>query len=458
MPRVSCLKSVAIVRTPRVKQVEGMFDVPPAERSEVRFEVSLPLEERDWRIGLIVGPSGCGKSTLARELFGAALVSGFAWPEDKSIVDAFPRGMGIKDIVGLLSSVGFSSPPSWLRPFRALSNGEQFRVTIARALAERPDLAVIDEFTSVVDRTVARIGSAAVARTIRRGGAGMERRRFVAVSCHYDIIDWLAPDWTYDPAAGEFQWRCLPEDVCGSWSVVRCAGPGSSADHGRRTTDGFRPAIQLEIARVHREAWRLFKPHHYLSSELHKGAKCFVAFVREESREEILEEASTSDPAICERTHADVRCALEPESGLASSRADLRAAAFASVIHRPDSQGGFWAEHRTVCLPDFQGVGIGNALSEFVAALFVATGKRYCSRTSHPAMIRHRARSPLWTMHEPPAFGARHSGKYRAFNRSAALERLTAGFRFIGPPNHAAARQFGIVPAMRHREFTAAKT
>lgn len=66
--------------------------------------------------------------------------------------------MGIKDIVGLLSSVGFSSPPSWVRPFRVLSTGEQFRVTMARTLAEMPDLAVVDEFTSVVDRTVARPG------------------------------------------------------------------------------------------------------------------------------------------------------------------------------------------------------------------------------------------------------------------------------------------------------------
>jgi hypothetical protein len=437
MPKVTCLKSVPVVHTPRVKQLEGMFDVPPAERSARRWEVELPLEDRDWRIGLVVGPSGCGKTTLARELFPGSLVEGFAWPADKSIVDAFPSGLGIQEISGLLSSVGFSSPPSWLRPFGALSNGEQFRVTIARALAEQPDLAVIDEFTSVVDRTVARIGSAAIARTIRRSN-----RRLVAVTCHYDIIDWLDPDWIYDPAAGEFEWRCLRR----ASERREEASPGEST-FGGACLYARRPAIALEIARVHRTAWRLFKPHHYLSGELNKSAKCFVAFVEdgvEESKgSKSGEEASPIQaPLAGNVAMRSVDAADQPV--IASSR---RPAAFTAVLHAPDARGGYWREHRTVCLPDFQGVGIGNALSEFVAALFVATGKRYCSRTSHPAMTRHRATSKLWRRTKAASFGSKQTGSCTGFNRSAALDRLTAAFRFIGPPNFEAAQKFGIIPA-----------
>src|SRR5579872_1425942 len=312
--KINVLRTTKIVRTPRVQQLEGMFDVPPAEQSEVRWQATLPLEAApggDWRIGLIVGPSGCGKSTLARELFPKGLIDGFEWPGDKSIVDAFPPCMGIKEVVGLLSSVGFSSPPSWLRPFRALSNGEQFRVTIARALAERPELAVIDEFTSVVDRTVARIGSAAIARTIRRVSPGGPVRRLVAVSCHYDIIDWLAPDWVYDPAAGEFQWRCLPGTrtgaaLCETTRTTNFETTCAAIEAQHRACCFAHPPIELEIARVHRAAWRLFKSHHYLSSELHKGAKCFVAFVCDEERRE-------------EANMDDARRAHTPESGRASS-------------------------------------------------------------------------------------------------------------------------------------------
>jgi ABC-type ATPase with predicted acetyltransferase domain len=85
-----------------------------------------------------------------------------------------------------------------LRPFRVLSNGEQFRVTIARALAEQPELLVFDEFTSVVDRNVAKVASAAIAKAVRR-----RKQKFIAVSCHHDIIEWLQPDWIYEPAGDQ---------------------------------------------------------------------------------------------------------------------------------------------------------------------------------------------------------------------------------------------------------------
>jgi len=362
------LKATPIARTIRVRQIEGMFDVVPSERSECRWSATLPIEERPWSIGAIVGPSGSGKSTLARELFGIDVpgIEGFPWPRESSLLDGFPESLGVKEIVALLSSVGFSSPPAWLRPFHVLSTGEQFRVTLARALAESrlgrpggPGLVVIDEFTSVVDRTVAQIGSAAVAKAVRGS-----QQRLVAVSCHYDILDWLDPDWTYEPATDRFQWRCFQG----------------------------RPTIELTVMRVGAEAWPLFRSHHYLSSQLSPSAKCFVAFVGD------------------------------------------RPAAITAVIHRPDSKGGYWAEHRTVCRPDFQGVGIGNALSELVASFFVATGKRYCSRTSHPAMMRHRARSPNWRLTSRPNVSRRHHGKkFVGLNKSAALTRYTAGFRYVGP-------------------------
>lgn len=374
MPQFDFVRTVEVERTARVLQLEGLFDVPPTQQSQSHWSVSMPLDERPWQIGLIVGSSGSGKSTLAREAFADALASDYAWPEVRSLVDGFPADLGIKDITAALSSVGFSSPPSWLRPWRCLSTGEQFRANLARALIDSRPLVVVDEFTSVVDRTVAQIGSAAVAKAIRR----TEGKQFVAVTCHFDVEEWLQPDWKIEMPNGGFAWRSLQR----------------------------RPPIQLEIRRVHRSAWELFKHHHYLNTTLHKGAKCFLAFIGE------------------------------------------RPAAFASVLHAPGRKGGWWREHRTVCLPDFQGVGIGNRLSEFVASLFSATGKPYCSTTSHPSMIRHRLASKNWRMIRKPSLVHLDGGEKKRIGSgkmSRATNRLTAGFKFTGETNEVEARRFRII-------------
>lgn len=239
------LKS-AVERTPKVLQVEAMFDIAPSKTSTTTIIDNLPdLSTRPWNIGLIVGASGSGKSTIARKHFGDLVDPELLWDENKAVIDAFPAQMSVKDISLLLSSVGFSSPPAWLRPFHTLSNGEQFRVSMARLLAENPEMVVVDEFTSVVDRTVAKIGSTALAKTVRRNN-----QKFVAVSCHYDIKEWLQPDWTFEPATGEFRWESLR-----------------------------RPPINITVRRCHRSAWQLFARHHYLDHNNVTSWTAFVAFV-----------------------------------------------------------------------------------------------------------------------------------------------------------------------------------
>jgi hypothetical protein len=106
-----------------------------------------------------------------------------------------------------------------------------------------------------------------------------------------------------------------------------------------------------------------------------------------------------------------------------------------------------WREHRTVCLPDFQGAGICNALSDFVASLMVSAGTAYRSTTGHPAMIRHRCASPNWRLIRKPGLTNRNAGessKGFKFARSRAVARFTAGFQYIGPARPDEAARFGI--------------
>jgi GNAT superfamily N-acetyltransferase len=249
MPTAHIVRRSQINRTFRVQQVAGMFDVPHATEITHEWDATLPLEERTWSVGLIVGPSGAGKSVLGRELFPDALFvdSAFPWPNDQSVLDGFGETHETREVVAALSSVGLSSPPHWLKPYAHLSNGQRFRCDLARALLSDRALVVFDEFTSVVDRDVAKVCSSAVAKAIRK----RKSPRFVALSCHFDIIEWLQPDWVYDVAAARFEWRQL-----------------------RR-----RPAIKLSIHRVDpASAWPLFRGHHYLSATLATQAKSYCAF------------------------------------------------------------------------------------------------------------------------------------------------------------------------------------
>jgi ABC-type lipoprotein export system ATPase subunit/GNAT superfamily N-acetyltransferase len=222
-----------------------MFDVPPGEEQTIRWSGDVPLDAKPWNVGLIVGPSGCGKSTVARDIFGSAIVDEHTW-QGASVLDDFPADLPLERLAAICQAVGFNTIPAWLRPYHVLSNGERFRVDLARTLIERPTLAVVDEFTSVVDRQVAQIGSHAVQKHVRKAGG-----QFVAVSCHYDILDWLQPDWVLEPATMTFTWRALQR----------------------------RPSVSADIQRVDHAAWRLFAPYHYMTAELHAAAQCFVLFV-----------------------------------------------------------------------------------------------------------------------------------------------------------------------------------
>jgi ABC-type lipoprotein export system ATPase subunit/GNAT superfamily N-acetyltransferase len=356
VPEAHIILETPIVETPRVLQVRGIFDLERQATSRVRWDVALPLDARPWNIGLIVGPSGCGKSTIARYLFGDVLAAQYLldeWPEDRAIVDAFPETMPVKDVVALLSSVGFASPPAWVRPFRVLSTGQQFRARLARLLACFPAMAVVDEYTSVVDRTVAQVGSAALAKTVRQ-----RRQKFIAVTCHEDVEQWLQPDWTYRPAENAFQWRCLQR----------------------------RPAVTLRIFRCRHAAWRLFHHHHYLSGELARGSVCFLA------------------------------------------EWQGRPVAFSAWVNALTRRGGK-REHRTVTLPDYQGMGIGHALSGFCASLWKGLGERATSTTTHPAFVATRMCSPDWRLVRRPTLAG--SGERRPIRH--ATTRLTAGFEYVGP-------------------------
>lgn len=189
MSNFNIIRKNDIEKTFRVAKVMSDFDVK-IEHSNEQFQGSIDLP-KEWNIGLIVGGSGTGKSTIANELFKDNIIKEFDY-NNKSVLDNMPENIETKDIEKMFYSVGFGSVPSWLKPYNVLSNGEKMRVDLARALLEK-DFIVFDEFTSVVDRQVAQTACIAINKAIKG-----TNKKFIAVSCHKDIIEWLQPDWIFD--------------------------------------------------------------------------------------------------------------------------------------------------------------------------------------------------------------------------------------------------------------------
>ena len=348
----------------RTEKVAGMFDVPVSEKLRREWDINIPIEGEEWSIGLIVGASGAGKTTVAKRAFGEEnYFYGHDW-KSKSILDDFSKKLSIEEITGALSHVGLASPPAWLLPYSALSNGQKFRADLARAILETEGLLVFDEFTSVVDRTVAKVGAYASQKFVRKVG-----RQMVAVTCHYDVAEWLEPDWVYDVSASSFT-------------------------RGRLR----RPSISAEIVRCHHSAWNIFKSHHYLSADINKSSRVYVA---------IIDDEPAGFCAVLPFTHPKLK--------------------------------GAWKGHRTVVLPDFQGIGIGNRLSEHVGDILIAEGKRFISTTSHPAMVGYRNKSNKWVMTRKPSRTSRSKSMQK---KSAANNRLTASFEYLGEGNINTAKHY----------------
>ena len=382
MPMIDLTVECPVYDSFRVQQVAGMFDVSLAEKATERFAVELPGDDEAWDVGLIVGPSGSGKSTVAAEFYGEKLYRGAEWPDDRAVIDCF-GDMPVRQVVELFTAVGFSSPPSWVKPYRVLSCGERFRCDLARALGGEwavgsgrsavscddsccevatkslpTRIVAFDEFTSVVDRNVAKFCSAAIAKGIHRGHLPC---RFVAVTCHYDVAEWLQPDWILDMATGELTRRCLR-----------------------------RPPIQLEVHRCEMAAWQLFSRHHYLNGQLPVAARCYLT-----TWDGVPVNFCATVPVITRKHHRRFT--------------------------------------RVVTLPDYQGIGIGMRSVAAVAELHRAEGHRINITSSHPALIRHCDRSPLWrTVNVKKSGGSSQRTNKRFPTYRNAAGRAVVSFEYIG--------------------------
>ena len=287
-------------------QTDGQSSFTPYE---------LPPLPKTFGLGVIVGASGTGKSTLLKQ-FGQA--TNYQW-DARAIIDHFSDAQTATE---KLYAVGLTSIPTWIKPYAVLSNGEKFRADLAINLNSD---AIIDEYTSVVDRNIAKAAS----KSLHKFVTNKKLTGIVIATCHRDVLPYLQPDWIIDTDAGMF--------VINPKECLR------------------RESLVAQVFEVKSTLWNFYAQHHYLTEDLSPFAKCFVAVINEQP------------------------------------------AAFYAVISYPSGTvRNAFRGHRLVTHPDYQGLGISPRLSDFVAAGYVAEGKRFFAKTAHPRLGEYRERSLEW--------------------------------------------------------------
>lgn len=228
----------------RCVKAANSLDIDAEKKSIHHFKVQADLET-PFNIGVIVGASGSGKTTLAKHIWGEESFKEILDPS-KPVIDQFPESMSYDECAAMLCGVGLTSVPCWIRPAFTLSNGQRARAECALQMAQDKPFIVIDEWTSVVDRTVAKVMSHCIQKHARK-----TNKKIVLLSCHYDVMEWLNPDWIIDANKQTYENRRL------LWRKSKRS-----------------EQLQFDIYETNRSTWKYFSKYHYLSERL-AGGKSF---------------------------------------------------------------------------------------------------------------------------------------------------------------------------------------
>lgn len=377
----------------RCTKAANSLDIDVEKKSIHHFKVSADLES-PYNVGLIVGASGSGKTTLAKHIWGHDCFNEILDPS-KPVIEQFPEQFTYDECAAMLSGVGLTSVPCWIRPAYTLSNGQRARAECALQMARQSsegEVTVIDEWTSVVDRTVAKVMSHCIAKHARRTG-----KRVVLLSCHYDVIEWLNPDWVIDCNKQTYTDRRL------LWRDYQ------------RTEQ-----LEFTVHETSRSTWPFFSRYHYLSERL-AGGKSFYF-------------------------------------GLWHGQEQIGFLAFSNYVpHRKDRPGKMQLHfNRLVVHPDYCGFGIGIRFLNVCAAEVARRGYDVMGKFSSAPVYNALKRDPNWRLldvirqHKVVVGGNVQRGK-TSFDRKrpSAMASNAAGFRldvkcysfrFIGAKRDAGAK------------------
>lgn len=320
-----------VSKTFRCQKAADSLDIDTEKKSIHELSVDCDLES-DFKIGLIVGSSGSGKTTLAKHIFGQNCFESKIDPT-LPIIDQFPKDLSYDECANLLTGIGLTSVPCWIRPVFTLSNGQRSRAEAALAMSLPGEQVLLDEWTSVVDRTVAKVMSHCINKFARK-----HNKRIILCGCHYDIIEWLDPDWIIDCNKQTFiDRRSLSKEI--------------------RTRS---ERLEFSIKTIDRKSWKYFSKYHYLSSNL-PGGQIYLF-------------------------------------GLFENENQIGFQCFANYVPTRKNKTPIFHSNRTVIHPDYAGMGLGIKLINETSAIMSQKKVRVMAKFSSTPIYKSMAKNKDWKL------------------------------------------------------------
>ena len=318
-----------VSKTFRCQKAANSLDIDTEKKAVHHFKVAADVTE-PYSIGLVVGASGSGKTTLVKSIYGKDC---FKTLLDLSlpVIDQFPKQYSYDECATMLAGVGLTAVLCWIRPAFTLSNGQRARAEIALQMARPAGTPiVIDEWTSVVDRTVAKVMSLCILKHAQKTS-----KQIVLCSCHYDVEEWLQPDWVIDCNAQSYA----------DWRGVRRSR---------------KEKLDFQIRDVGRETWPYFSKYHYLSARLLGG-------------------------------HIE-------NFGVFNGQNQIGFVCYANYVPTRKGHQRIMHANRVVVHPDFQGLGIGIHVFNETAKIMVDRGFSVMSKFSSTPVFKAMNRHPCWEL------------------------------------------------------------
>lgn len=322
----------------RCQKAANSLDINVAKKLRHEFNIEADITS-PFGIGLIIGASGSGKTTFARHVFGDDCFN-VEINLDLPVIDQFPDHMNYDECVTALLAIGLTSVPCWIKPLKTLSNGQRARAEAALALCKgetvfKPHPIVLDEWTSVVDRTVAKVMSYCINKFAKNHAA---KRPIVLLSCHYDVAEWLDPDWIIDCNTQMFtDRRLLP------------------ASERKRSEQ-----LNFQIRTIDKSSWRYFSRYHYLSDSLAGGLQKFF--------------------------------------GLFEGNTQVGFLVFSNYVPRRPNTQFILHFNRLVIHPDYAGIGLGLRFVDLCADILIKQNFRIMGKFSSKPMFNACMKSPKWRL------------------------------------------------------------